>query len=205
MMSGTQKGLNLVPHMFMREYEISPHRFRGNVFRERLRAAKDHYKRDLVAHFGCVNAIEFSNEGELLISAGDDRRVLLWNLEKALAGIGQPRAVEKEHKSNIFCLEFYHDKTKLFSVGNDDAVIVRDVTTGQACHVYPHLKSVYGPSIDPRNSSILATAGEDGDVILLDLRKGTEILSLGKYRGPFHAVQFHPQDGNFLVTATPVQ
>lgn len=30
--------------------------------------AKDLYKKDLTAHYGCVNAIEFSNDGNLLFS-----------------------------------------------------------------------------------------------------------------------------------------
>lgn len=31
-------------------------------------SAKDLYKKDLTAHFGCVNAIEFSGDGNLLFS-----------------------------------------------------------------------------------------------------------------------------------------
>lgn len=60
---------------------------------------------------------------------------------------------------------------------------------------------MYGLSIDPTNDNVLATAGEDGRVLVFDLRKGTEVLSLPKYRASFHAVQFHPLDGNFAITA----
>lgn len=38
------------------------------LFNKRLNAAKNLYRRDLVCHFGCVNAIEFSSNGELLVS-----------------------------------------------------------------------------------------------------------------------------------------
>ncbi|MPC76484.1 DDB1- and CUL4-associated factor 5 [Portunus trituberculatus] len=34
----------------------------------RLNASKNLYSKDLYAHYGCVNAIEFSNEGDLLVS-----------------------------------------------------------------------------------------------------------------------------------------
>lgn len=60
---------------------------------------------------------------------GDDRRVLLWKLEEAMAGIGQPIAMKNEHYSNIFCLSFNNDSTKIFSGGNDEAVIVHDAHT----------------------------------------------------------------------------
>ena len=33
--------------------------------------------RDLVGHFGCVNAVEFSTDGTTLASGGDDKRLLV--------------------------------------------------------------------------------------------------------------------------------
>lgn len=60
---------------------------------------------------------------------GDDRRVLLWRLEDAMAGKSKPRAMNKQHQSNIFCLGFNSDNSKIFSGGNDDTVNVHDVKT----------------------------------------------------------------------------
>lgn len=60
---------------------------------------------------------------------GDDRRVLLWKLEEAMAGVGEPQVMQKKHFSNIFCLSFNNDSTKIFSGGNDDSVIVHDTNT----------------------------------------------------------------------------
>ena len=45
------------------------------LLRERLEKGEVVYKKDLVNHYGCVNAVEFSVDGDLLISGGDDRRV----------------------------------------------------------------------------------------------------------------------------------
>lgn len=60
---------------------------------------------------------------------GDDRRVLLWKLEEAMAGVGKPRAMNNQHFSNIFCLSFNNDSTRIFSGGNDESVIVHDANT----------------------------------------------------------------------------
>lgn len=38
------------------------------LMRERFRMAKSLYRRDLKAHYGCVNAIEFSNDGLFIVS-----------------------------------------------------------------------------------------------------------------------------------------
>lgn len=56
--------------------------------------------------------------------------------------------------------------------------------------------------MDPGNSHIFATAGEDGRCLIFDMRvNGSEVRTLARYRSPFHAVQFHPLDGNFAITA----
>lgn len=71
----------------------------------------------------------------------------------------------------------------------------------EAFDVFLHAKPVYGLSVDQTNDQIFATAGEDGRVLIFDLRQGTEVMALGKYRAPFHGVQFHPLDGNFIISA----
>jgi WD repeat-containing protein 22 len=43
-------------------------RINKQLLRERLYTARNLYRKDLLAHYGCVNAIEFSNKGELLAS-----------------------------------------------------------------------------------------------------------------------------------------
>lgn len=156
------KSSNSVSHLIGRQFGNNVHNFRPNLFRERLGVAKNLYHTNLVSHFGCVNAIEFSNDGDLLVSGmcddvridewlpansirlmfrhefnlfrphftgGDDQRVLLWKLEESMAGISQPRSMKNQHYSNIFCLAFNNDSTKIFSGGNDDAVIVHDAIT----------------------------------------------------------------------------
>lgn len=58
---------NPLPYITQREYGLLPN-LKSQLFSQRLNAAKNLYRRDLVCHFGCVNAIEFSNNGELLAS-----------------------------------------------------------------------------------------------------------------------------------------
>lgn len=46
-----------------------------------------------------------------------------------MAGVREPLAMKNQHFSNIFCLSFNNDSTKIFSGGNDNAVIVHDANT----------------------------------------------------------------------------
>ncbi|CAL4087615.1 unnamed protein product, partial [Meganyctiphanes norvegica] len=170
---------------------------------QRLNTAKSLYRKDLYAHFGCVNAIEFSREGDLLVSGGDDRRVLLWNVDAALAGSQRPRPMKGEHNSNIFCLGFDSCNSKVFSAGNDEQVIVHDLKTGDTVDNFLHREAVYGVSVNPLLDSVFASAGEDGQVLLYDIRvsPNTDPICLARYHDAFHAVQFHPLEPMFVVTA----
>lgn len=58
---------NPLPYLTKREYGLIPD-IKSQLFGKRLNAAKNLYRRELVCHFGCVNAIEFSSNGELLVS-----------------------------------------------------------------------------------------------------------------------------------------
>lgn len=68
MTAPSPKGPNPLAHLIDRQIGNNVDNFRKNLFKERLNIAKNLYRKDLISHFGCVNAIEFSNEGELLIS-----------------------------------------------------------------------------------------------------------------------------------------
>ena len=52
-----------------------------------------------------------------ILLGGDDRRVLLWNVCKAVHDIGKPVCMKGEHNSNIFCLAFNNCNDKIFSGG----------------------------------------------------------------------------------------
>lgn len=64
-----------------------------------------------------------------MILGGDDKRVLVWDIEKSLAGTVGPRALATEQSSNIFCLGFDSKNRKLISGGNDALAISHDFET----------------------------------------------------------------------------
>ncbi|XP_044599118.1 DDB1- and CUL4-associated factor 5 isoform X1 [Cotesia glomerata] len=161
------------------------------------------YRKDLMSHYGCVNAIEFSKEGHLLVSGGDDRRVLLWKVDQALQGLDKPKAMKAQHNSNIFCLGYDSSNSKIFSGGNDDQVIVHDLTTGDPLEFFLHEKPVYGLSVHPDDDNIFSSACDDGRVLVYDIRNhsSSESLCLAQYKTPFHSVMFNPVEPRQLATA----
>ncbi|KAK7591051.1 hypothetical protein V9T40_002664 [Parthenolecanium corni] len=161
------------------------------------------YRKDLVAHYGCVNAIEFSNNGQFLVSGGDDRRVLLWNVQKALHNHGKPTVMRSEHNSNIFCLAFDNSITHIYSAGNDDQVILHDLHTGKALDVFNLEQPVYGISVNPFDDHVFASAVDDGRILIFDtrLKPSCDPYKLASSKSAFHAVMYNPVEPRLLATA----
>lgn len=59
--------INPINFIVQREYKDGIF-IKNELFAKRLECARNLFRKDLLSHYGCVNAIEFSNEGELLIS-----------------------------------------------------------------------------------------------------------------------------------------
>ncbi|XP_076156745.1 DDB1- and CUL4-associated factor 5 [Alosa pseudoharengus] len=190
---------------FLSRRKITGHTFMKEEFqRRRLGGCTSLYKKDLLGHFGCVNAIEFSNNGgEWLVSGGDDRRVLLWHMEKAIHSRTKPLKLKGEHLSNIFCLAFDSTNRKVFSGGNDEQVILHDVERGETLNVFLHDDAVYGLSVSPVNDNVFASSADDGRVLIWDTREPPhgEPFCLASYTSAFHSVMFNPAEPRLLATA----
>ncbi|KAG8179420.1 hypothetical protein JTE90_026320 [Oedothorax gibbosus] len=172
------------------------------MLNRRFEFGKSLYSKDLFAHYGCVNAIEFSNNGEWLVSGGDDKRVLIWNIDRTLSNSRQPKVMKGEHHSNIFCLGFSYSNAKLFSAGNDEQVILHDVATSEAADVFLHDEAVYGLSVDPFNEDVFASACDDGRILIWDTRSTlAEPFVLDTCSSAYHAVMYNPVEPKFLATA----
>lgn len=56
-------------------------------------------------HSGCVNTINFSQDGFLLASGSDDQRIILWDWERGVVKV----AMETDHMANIFQVCVYNN------------------------------------------------------------------------------------------------
>lgn len=193
---------NFVNFLFKRDYfPTNAVNQRSTLFKQ-LQIRKSYHQKDLRSHFGCVNAIDFSNDGELMISGGDDRRVLLWKVQETLHHTIQPspKSMKGQHSSNIFTLAFDSQKRVIFSGGNDDNVILHDTTTGDPLNIYLHERPVYCVSVDPGSDTVFTSACDDGRILVFDTRYPNE-FELAVNSGPFHAVMYNPCDSRLVATA----
>ena len=85
-----------------------------------------------------------------MASGGDDRRVLLWNVAKSIdADVAEPTPMQGEHDSNIFCINFDLNTKVVFSGGNDERVLLHDLSTAKFLNQYLHDEPVFGISCHP--------------------------------------------------------
>ncbi|CAG5132541.1 unnamed protein product [Candidula unifasciata] len=178
-------------------------RLKETLFGRRLAVSQSLYKRDLRGHFGCVNAIEFSTDGELIASGGDDRRLLLWNIGQTIFDDKAPQVIDTLHVSNINTCCFDAGNKTVSTGGNDGQVIVHDINMRQSTAVYGLSDAVYCLSADPVNATIIATATDDGKAHLIDFRMSidTAPFVLADLSTAMHSIMFNPAEPRLLATA----
>ena len=87
--------------------------------------------RDLIGHTNSITAMEFSSDGSLIVSGGNDKTVRLWNLsstdeETQITAVHQ---MKTNHESIVSCLAISPDSSRIFSGGIDSKVLIHDART----------------------------------------------------------------------------
>lgn len=84
----------------------------------------------LKKHRGCVNALSFSTDGDILVSGSDDRMVIMWNWEDGLV----KSSFHSGHSGNVFQARFmpYTDDRTMITCAADG-----EVHTVPACFSHP--------------------------------------------------------------------
>ncbi|ORY79409.1 WD40-repeat-containing domain protein [Protomyces lactucae-debilis] len=134
---------------------------------------------DLEAHYGCVNALSWSEDGRFLASGSDDTHIMLWDAQESAKGLIPSRSIHTGHRANIFDVQWLPNtsNSKIVSVAGDAEVRVFDIEhIAQRGTTSP--PSVYTNNMDrvkrivTENSHTFLTCSEDGSVRQYDLRQG---------------------------------
>ncbi|KAJ8086654.1 hypothetical protein PM082_005477 [Marasmius tenuissimus] len=82
-------------------------------------------------HAGCVNALHWAREGELLLSAGDDTTVQIWRMDPNESSEDYPfkcqTVIHTGHRANIFNAHMLPYSSRIATVAGDKQVRVFDI------------------------------------------------------------------------------
>ena len=180
---------------------------------------------ELRGHQGPVTALHFADDGETLVSGDQSGSVLVWNLERKLAGTARPPAAENSPPATdthgdvlptgavarfgttrmrsrgwAYALAFAPDGTWL-AAGEGHALSIWDTETGlRLRELSSSIGDVQSMSVSPDGAYLACTAANSDEVHRWDARTWRALPSLRPPKGGVPgAVAFSP-DGALLVT-----
>lgn len=144
-----------------------------------------------------VNSVDFSSDGALLASGGNDGVAIIWDV----ASGAMLRRIEA-HKQPIDHLAFVPGRATLVTTGSHQPIALWDVESGARIAEFGDHDEVRALAVSP-DGTLIATGGfADRTVVLWDATDGSELWRLTDLIGPIQDLQFSPDGRQLLVIGT---
>ncbi len=147
----------------------------------------------LIAHQGTVRS-DTSPNGEFVVSAGEDDRVVVWNQQ------GQKQAQWTAQQEQIYSVRISLDSQTIATGGADGSVRLWNAQGQLLTELKGHRDIVRGISFSPDGRS-LATAGQDKAIRLWDLQQQQIRATLAGHKAAVWSIAFSP-NGQQLASAS---
>jgi WD40 repeat protein len=128
------------------------------------------------AHTGVMYQAHYSSSGELLYTAGKDRKVKVW--ETAKLKQQRARTVMEGHLKYVLAADMSLDERLLATGGGDKAIYIWEVATGKLlAHLQGHTSDVEAIAFAP-NGKFVVSASEDKTVRIWSVENREELVRL---------------------------
>ena len=129
----------------------------------------------LTGHVDEVYSLDFSSDGAFLVSAGKDRRILLWDVYNNCSNIG----INSEPKNAILQVKFSGDSEKIFAASADDCLHAIDKATMVRFKKFKGHKDIL-TSVDcsQTGTDIILTSSIDCNMRVWDLRSKSSVVNI---------------------------
>jgi WD40 repeat protein len=147
-------------------------------------------------HSDWVYSCAFSPDGMLLATAGDDRRVCIWETAS-----GSLRATFDDHDGWVRGCSFPPDGTAIASASADGKIRIWDLATGTLRSTLTgHNGAVYSVVFAPDGERLASSSG-DGTLRVWDRHSGSQLAVMRGHLGPVYQCAFAP-DGASILSAS---
>jgi WD40 repeat protein len=164
-----------------------------------LRTSLAHWRRELISvagvflHTGEVRAVACSRDGTVLLTAGADKAVRLWDVST-----GRLRGPVLTHDREVWAAAFGPDGKTVLSAGLSLTPWVWDLAAGSSRGInLDHQGAITSVAFHP-DGQLLLTGSHDGTARLWDLAAG-KVLHILRHPDQLYAVAFSP-DGGMVLT-----
>ena len=150
-------------------------------------------------HTAGVRRAVFSPNGRLLVSCGEDGKIIVWDFARR-----QKLATLFAHTGSVNALAFSPDGRWFASGGSDHKVIVWDATTFAKVTVLTDHKGIIAGLAFSPNGRLLASSGHENPLrtILWDTRRWEKEFELPVGLGDYGTLLF-PDDSHILFPSSP--
>eukprot|EP00794_Sanderia_malayensis_P000171 gene171-783_t len=127
-------------------------------------------EKELKGHSGCVNCLEWNEDGSLLVSGSDDLNIIVWEALTYRSSC----VFNSGHSGNIFSVKFLpSSNSSVVASGAADAnVRIHNVHRKESTHVYScHFQRVKRLAVVPHMPFMVWSGSEDGTIRQFDLRQ----------------------------------
>lgn len=146
-----------------------------------------------------ATAVAVSPDGQRVASAGDDNKLILWEL-----ATGKEISPLEGHTKAVISLAFSRDGKSLISGGLDNVAFVWSTESGAAQKKFSnHTNAVRCVALSPDNKTA-ATGSDDANVKVWDLDSGNEKVSYEEHQSAVTALVFSP-NGRSLASGSTDQ
>ncbi|KAI4318567.1 hypothetical protein MLD38_032253 [Melastoma candidum] len=188
----------------------------SRAFSSRLSASEDIVLRfdidkKLDKHRGCVNTVSFSDDGDILVSGSDDRKIILWDWQTGEVKF----SFHSCHHNNVFQAKImpYTDNRTIVTCAADGQVRLAQILEKgvETLLLANHGGRAHKLAVEPGSPYIFYSCGEDARVQHFDLRTktATDLFTCKKRNhGKRNMAMVHlntiaidPRDPNLLAVA----
>ncbi|XP_022173232.1 DDB1- and CUL4-associated factor 6-like isoform X2 [Myzus persicae] len=131
-------------------------------------------EKTLDIHYGSVNSVNWNDSGTLLLTAGDDKRIVITNPFAYHVFVNY----KTNHKTSIYCAKFLPtSSTHIISCSSDGSVLNLDLERMKETEwnfFTCHSSQCYKLETIPGEDNIFLSCSEDGTVRQYDLRTGVK-------------------------------
>jgi len=144
-------------------------------------------------HSTAVWTVDFSPDGQKLVSGSSDKLVKLWQID------GTELATMEGHKSTVWTVNFSPDGQMIASGSGDDSIKLWSIDATELHSLYGHCGAVWSVCFSPDGRSLISGSG-DSTLKLWNL-EGQLLQTFRGHESGVWAVSFSP-DGNRIISGS---